>query len=80
MEYPNQKFVKIVATRCIENFPDRNLPCIIIYKDGNYVHNIPNFDKLKQTTPNCTKNNLKKVFMDLEVFEKEEIDSDEVKL
>ena len=29
------KFVQMVATRCIENYPDANLPTIILYRGGN---------------------------------------------
>lgn len=71
--------MKIVATRCIENFPDSNLPCIIVYKDGAYTHNIPNFDKLNYTAHHLSKKAMKKVFMDLGVFDKEEIDSEDVR-
>lgn len=39
------KFVKIVATRCIEGFPDSKLPCIVIYKEGTMVSNITNVDQ-----------------------------------
>ncbi|KNC85625.1 hypothetical protein SARC_02198 [Sphaeroforma arctica JP610] len=28
------KFVKILSTRCIENYPDRNLPTLFVYRDG----------------------------------------------
>ena len=48
-EYTDIKFTKILSTRCIENFPDSNLPCVIIYKNGELFKNIPNFDKLNLT-------------------------------
>lgn len=31
-KYPLVKFVKIVATKCVEKFPDEDVPCIVIYK------------------------------------------------
>jgi len=40
-EYPEVKFIKILSTRCIENFPDSNVPCVIIYKNGELKNNIP---------------------------------------
>ncbi len=39
------KFVKIIATKCIENFPDERCPCFIIYKAGKPVSNLTNVDK-----------------------------------
>ncbi|XP_009621807.1 uncharacterized protein [Nicotiana tomentosiformis] len=39
--YPATKFVKIISTDCIPNYPDRNLPTVLVYKNGalksNYV-------------------------------------------
>lgn len=43
-KFPLIKFVKIVSTRCIENFPDSKLPCVIIYKEGKMRSNITNVD------------------------------------
>eukprot|EP00670_Eutreptiella_braarudii_P007333 CAMPEP_0174287258 /NCGR_PEP_ID=MMETSP0809-20121228/15087_1 /TAXON_ID=73025 ORGANISM="Eutreptiella gymnastica-like, Strain CCMP1594" /NCGR_SAMPLE_ID=MMETSP0809 /ASSEMBLY_ACC=CAM_ASM_000658 /LENGTH=232 /DNA_ID=CAMNT_0015383723 /DNA_START=18 /DNA_END=713 /DNA_ORIENTATION=+ len=31
------KFLEIISTECIPNFPERQLPCVIIYKDGSLV-------------------------------------------
>ena len=33
-KYPTTKFVKAIATKCIENFKDRDLPALLFYKDG----------------------------------------------
>lgn len=33
-KYPNTKFVKIVSTECIKNYPDRNLPTILVYNNS----------------------------------------------
>lgn len=39
--YPATKFVKIVSTQCIPNYPDRNLPTVLVYNNSavkaNYV-------------------------------------------
>lgn len=39
--YPATKFVKIISTDCIPNYPDRNLPTLLVYNNGavkaNYV-------------------------------------------
>ncbi|XP_021677704.2 uncharacterized protein LOC110662868 [Hevea brasiliensis] len=39
--YPATKFVKIISTDCIPNYPDRNLPTMLVYNNGavkaNYV-------------------------------------------
>ncbi|KAJ3694125.1 hypothetical protein LUZ60_009605 [Juncus effusus] len=32
--YPLTKFVKIISTDCIPNYPDRNLPTILVYNNG----------------------------------------------
>ncbi|XP_022740471.1 phosducin-like protein 3 isoform X2 [Durio zibethinus] len=41
VKYPATKFVKIISTDCIPNYPDRNLPTLLVYKNGavkaNYV-------------------------------------------
>ena len=38
VKFPNVKFVKIVASRCIENYPDRNVPTIFVYRNGIYIY------------------------------------------
>ncbi|XP_026392582.1 phosducin-like protein 3 isoform X2 [Papaver somniferum] len=39
--YPATKFVKIISTECIPNYPDRNVPTILVYNNsavkGTYV-------------------------------------------
>ncbi|KAK1423243.1 hypothetical protein QVD17_18540 [Tagetes erecta] len=32
--YPSTKFVKIVSTDCIPNYPDCNLPTVLVYNNG----------------------------------------------
>lgn len=36
-KFPEVKFLKSISTTCIPNFPDRNLPTIFVYKDGNMI-------------------------------------------
>ncbi|XP_031109227.1 phosducin-like protein 3 [Ipomoea triloba] len=40
-KYPATKFVKIISTDCIHNYPDRNLPTLLVYNNSavkaNYV-------------------------------------------
>ncbi len=31
---PRIKFVQIVATRCLQDYPDTNLPTLILYRNG----------------------------------------------
>ena len=45
-KYGHVKFIKIIATKCIDNFPDARCPCIIIYKGGKPVSNTTNVDKV----------------------------------
>ncbi|XP_050738915.1 phosducin-like protein 3 isoform X2 [Eriocheir sinensis] len=33
-KYPRVKFLKSISTTCIPNFPDRNLPAIFVYLEG----------------------------------------------
>ncbi|KAL2335207.1 hypothetical protein Fmac_016420 [Flemingia macrophylla] len=41
VRYPATKFVKIISTDCIPNYPDRNVPTLLVYNNGavkgNYV-------------------------------------------
>ena len=37
-KFPNVSFLRIVSTECVENFPDRNLPCLIMYNKGEMQH------------------------------------------
>lgn len=41
-KYGEVKFVKILATKASENFPDASLPCIILYKNGQSIQNMTN--------------------------------------
>ncbi|CAK8683929.1 phosducin-like protein 3 [Clavelina lepadiformis] len=34
-KFPAVKFLKSISTTCIPNYPDKNLPTIFIYKDGD---------------------------------------------
>jgi hypothetical protein len=39
-KYTRTKFVKIISNDCIPNYPDRNLPTLLIYKDTECKHNL----------------------------------------
>lgn len=39
-KFPAIKFVKIRSTEAIDNWPNRNLPTVFIYKNGNLQHQI----------------------------------------
>jgi hypothetical protein len=45
MTYGHVKFIKIIADKCIDKFPDSGCPCFIIYKGGKPVSHITNVDK-----------------------------------
>ena len=34
-KYPNVKFLKGISTTCIPNYPDRNLPTLFVYYEGD---------------------------------------------
>ncbi|KAJ3243072.1 hypothetical protein HDU78_000847 [Chytriomyces hyalinus] len=40
------KFLKIVGDQCIPNYPDKNCPTVIIYKDGDLRANLVGIQKL----------------------------------
>lgn len=33
-KFPQTKFLKSISTTCIANYPDRNLPTVFVYKEG----------------------------------------------
>ncbi|KAK4051395.1 Proteolipid protein 2 [Microbotryomycetes sp. JL201] len=35
--YPATKFVSIVSDQCIENYPDKNVPTVIVYRNGKMM-------------------------------------------
>uniref|UniRef100_A0A8C9AC43 Phosducin thioredoxin-like domain-containing protein n=1 Tax=Prolemur simus TaxID=1328070 RepID=A0A8C9AC43_PROSS len=34
-KFPNVKFIKAISTICIPNYPDRNLPTVVVYLEGD---------------------------------------------
>lgn len=62
-KYPATKFVKIISTDCIPNYPDCNLPTLLVYNNGavkaNYV-GLHNFGR--RCTPEGTSGTLS-IFM-----------------
>jgi hypothetical protein len=40
MKHPRTKFLRSVATKCIENFLDADCPGLLFYKNAELVHNI----------------------------------------
>lgn len=39
-KYPQSKFVKIISTECIPNYPDKNVPTVLIYKDTKCLQHL----------------------------------------
>ena len=39
-EFKATKFVKIVSDQCIPNYPDRNVPPLLVYGEGDIKANI----------------------------------------
>merc|ERR1712018_857987 len=39
-KFPNVKFLKSISTTCIPNYPDRNLPTLFVYHEGNMKNQI----------------------------------------
>ncbi|TNY21882.1 thioredoxin-like protein [Rhodotorula diobovata] len=38
--YPSSKFVSIVSDHCIENYPDKNVPTLLVYRKGQLMGQI----------------------------------------
>lgn len=38
--YPSSKFVSIPSTHCIENYPDKNVPTMLVYRAGKMTGQI----------------------------------------
>lgn len=47
MRHSEVKFIKSIATTCIPNFPEKNLPSIFIYYEGNLQKQIIGADELR---------------------------------
>ena len=49
------KFLKIVSTMCIENYPDKNLPTLLVYGHGDLKKQIIGMDALGGVSTNMAK-------------------------
>lgn len=38
--FPATKFLRIISTQCIPQYPDRNLPTVLVYKDTKCVETL----------------------------------------
>lgn len=38
--YPSTKFVSIRGDMCIANYPDKNIPTLLIYRNGNLIKQV----------------------------------------
>ena len=39
-KYPRTKFLRMISTECIPNYPDRNLPTVLLYKDTKCMQSL----------------------------------------
>ena len=39
-QFKSTKFLKIVSDQCVPNYPDRNVPTLLVYGDGDIKANI----------------------------------------
>ncbi|KAJ3082135.1 hypothetical protein HDU79_001744 [Rhizoclosmatium sp. JEL0117] len=62
------KFLKIVGDQCIPNYPDRNCPTLIIYKDGDLKANLVGIQSLGG--PNTRAYDLERMLVGYGVIEK----------
>ncbi|KAI8591237.1 thioredoxin-like protein [Geranomyces variabilis] len=62
-KYRATKFLKIVADQCIPGYPDRNVPTLLVYGQGDLKRNIVGIDQLggKSTTVDHIEKMLKQI-------------------
>ncbi|KAA8895024.1 phosducin [Sphaerosporella brunnea] len=46
-KFPEIKFCEIVGNMCIENYPEKNCPTILVYKDGDLAKNLIRLGEMK---------------------------------
>mmetsp|Transcript_2884 Transcript_2884/g.7575 ORF Transcript_2884/g.7575 Transcript_2884/m.7575 type:complete len:260 (+) Transcript_2884:195-974(+) len=65
-KYVGTKFVKIISTDCIANYPDQLLPTFILYKDGKVQTTLEGLAKFggKRVTPESVAFELNSLFPD----------------
>lgn len=56
MKYPSVKFIRSIAQTCIPNFPDKNVPTIFVYYNGQMKKQF--LGPLELRAPNCTRDEL----------------------
>lgn len=52
MKYGDIKFCEIRADMCIEGYPEKNTPTILVYKDGDIKRQIITLKELNGTKTN----------------------------
>jgi hypothetical protein len=63
LQFKATKFVRIASDQCIPNFPDHNVPTILIYGDGDIKANLAGaiqFGGMKMTTKSKLYRSIKK--------------------
>ena len=48
-KFPTTKFIKSVSTVCIPNYPDKNVPTIFVYNEGDMKKQFVGPDSLRGT-------------------------------
>ena len=38
--HPTTKFIRAIATKCVENFRDQDVPALFFYRNGELLHNV----------------------------------------
>ncbi|CAG9798764.1 unnamed protein product [Chironomus riparius] len=56
MRYPSVKFIRSIAQTCIPNFPDKNVPTIFVYYNGQMKKQF--LGPLELRSPNCSREEL----------------------
>jgi hypothetical protein len=48
-KYPEVKFCEMIASMCIENYPEKNCPTILVYKEGDLSKNLIKLGEMRGT-------------------------------
>jgi hypothetical protein len=72
LKHKDIQFLRIQADRCVENYPNRLVPTLLLYKDGAV-----RLQLTSMKTQQCSVNNLEAVLFSLDAIEKPDFEQDE---
>jgi hypothetical protein len=73
--HKDKKFLRIEATDCIPNYPDKNVPTMLIYKDGNIRRQIVGASAFHSTRKSVTLAAVTQVLIDSGALTADEVEN-----